>query len=264
MSVYKLSIVQFSPDRTSLTKNLAAMEQYLSQVPADADFILLPEAWLGTTVLPWETYKEVVTSLYARLCCPDALLVGGAQYVRAGQKVYCRGMAFGGTSGVAVTYEKIFPSQAVGERLNVSPGSTLPVLDFRGVRLGIVICVDLFYPELVRSLALRGASLILNPVTVPANRISLWQSIGMTRAAENTVFLAVANNTQILYRDGREVPGQSFLAYPDGCTLLTCGPEPGVYTFTFDLSLITQVRQRWPYLTDVKLNRKKIWGFIPH
>ncbi|WP_258359556.1 carbon-nitrogen hydrolase family protein [Moorella sulfitireducens] len=261
MELYKLSIIQFSPERTYLAKNLESMKRYLSMVPVDTHIILLPEAWLGTRILTWEEYYDNVLALHAVLQCPDALLVAGAQYVQVGQMVYSLGIAWSNYLNKPLIFEKIFPSHAVGERLHIASGSNLPVFDHLGLRLGVIICVDLFYPELVRSLALRGASLILNPASIPANRARLWQSIGITRASENTVFLAMTNNTNVHYRDGRKVEGQSFFAYPDGQTLLTCGQEPGVYSFTFSPSLIEQLRQRWPYIEDIKNNAKKLLDF---
>lgn len=228
------------------------MEEYLAEVPKDTEVILLPEAWMGSQVLTEEKYKELVFQLYKRLPQEGPLLIPGAQYVNMGSKVYSLGMALGGKLKEPLYYPKIFPSQAIGERAYVEPGNRLLVIEHQGSGIGILVCVDLFYPELARNLALRGALLILNPANIPEERMPLWHSLGLTRACENTVFLAMANNTYTYYPDGREVKGESFVAYPDGYTLLTCGKEPGVYTLDLDLSLIPRVRQRWPYLEDIR------------
>ncbi|MCL6558455.1 MAG: hypothetical protein K6U74_06560 [Firmicutes bacterium] len=71
--------------------------------------------------------------------------------------------------------------------------------------------------------------------------------------------MVAANNTATSYPDGWEVQGESFVAYPDGYTLLSCGRKPGVYYFDLDLSRVNKVRQRWPYLEDVRSNGESIY-----
>ncbi|SHI35303.1 carbon-nitrogen hydrolase family protein [Desulfofundulus thermosubterraneus] len=278
MSWVKLAIVQFPRDRTDLDQNIAQMHKFLDEITADVDVVLLPEDWLGATVIDWDDYQEIIVKLFHGAILsrgksggyiPDGphvvgspsltpVLVSGAQYVRAEGGIFSRGMILGGELSAPVFFEKQFPSQAIGERKYVKPGTLLPVIRHRGTPLGVVVCVDIMYPEIVRSLALRGALLILNPANIPAARMPLWQSVGITRACENTVFVVAANNTATSYPDGREVQGDSFVAYPDGYTLLSCGREPGVYYFDLDLSRVNKVRQRWPYLEDVRSNRESI------
>ncbi|HHW44765.1 MAG TPA: carbon-nitrogen hydrolase family protein [Desulfotomaculum sp.] len=260
MSSLKLAIVQFPRDTTNLNKNITLMQQYFSQITAGAEVILLPEDWLGATVIDWNDYRRIVTELFHTLKDSSSrpLLVSGAQYVRAEGNIYSRGVVLGGALSAPVAFEKHFPSRAIGERGYVKPGSLLPVVEHRGIALGMAVCVDIMYPELVRGLTLRGALLVLNPANIPATRMPMWQGIGIARACENTVFVATANNTATAYPDGREVLGESFVVYPDGYTLLACGREPGVFYFDLDLSRLDRVRRRWPYLEDVRTNREII------
>jgi predicted amidohydrolase len=67
-----------------------------------------------------------------------------------------------------------------------------PVFDFRGQFFGVMICFDWFFPEMARSLALRGAQIILHP----SNLVLPWcQKAMLTRSIENRVFTATANRT---------------------------------------------------------------------
>ncbi len=252
MDILKLALVQFPRSNTDLEKNICQMQVYLTQIAPNTDIILMPEDWLGPNVIGLEQYQEIVEILFQGLKNKGCLLVSGAQYVQHQGRIYSRGMFWGGDVAAPVYFEKHFPSQAIGERGYVTPGSLLPIVEHRGVTVGAVVCVDLMYPEIARNLALRGALLILNPANIPAARMPLWHSVGITRACENTVFVAMANNTHTSYPDGREVRGESFVAFPDGCTFLTCGQEPGVFYFEIDLFRVKRTRQRWPYLEDVK------------
>lgn len=69
-----------------------------------------------------------------------------------------------------------------------------PVFTWRDQRFGVMICFDWFFPEMARSLALRGAQIILHP----ANLVLPWcQKAMLTRSIENRVFTATANRTGV-------------------------------------------------------------------
>ncbi|MGB9793245.1 MAG: carbon-nitrogen hydrolase family protein [Thermacetogeniaceae bacterium] len=257
MTGLKLAIIQFPREKRALEPNISKMKSYLKGVAPDTDVVLLPENWLGSIQIEWSDYQKVVLQMLECLQASKALLVSGAQYIRTGSYCLERGMFISKESSAPVVYEKLFPSQPVGERGFLAPGSKSPVISHKGVLLGAAVCVDLFYPEVIRSLALRGALLVVNPANIPVNRIGLWQQIGVVRACENTIFVAMANNTCTCYSDHRQVMGGSFVAYPDGFNLISFGNQPGVYYAELDLDVIQQVRQRWPYLEDIR-NRKHL------
>lgn len=251
MSRIKLAVVQFPRQISVLDPNIELMTEYLSTISPDTDIILLPEGWMGPLLMEEPDCLNLIQDLYKKISAGDCLLVSGAQYLNIGGRNIARGYFLSRHLNEPVPYEKLFPSQAIGERDFIDPGSLLPVVEHKGVIVGTAVCVDFFYPEVVRSLALRGASLVLNPANIPTNRMPLWQHLGVTRASENTIFTAMANNTGSNYPDKRQITGDSFVAFPDGFQLFTFGPEPGIYYSKLDLSLIDQVRQRWPYLDDI-------------
>jgi len=73
---------------------------------------------------------------------------------------------------------------------NVKP----PVFEFNEQKFGVMICFDWFFPEMARSLALRGAQVILHP----SNLVLPWcQKAMLTRSLENRVFTATANRTGV-------------------------------------------------------------------
>ncbi|MBN2171985.1 MAG: hypothetical protein JW819_11770 [Candidatus Krumholzibacteriota bacterium] len=81
------------------------------------------------------------------------------------------------------------------------------VHEFRGLRLGLMICFDWIFPELARHLALAGADLIAQPANLV---LTLCQDAMVTRAVENRVWTLTAN------RVGEE-------RFPDGETLRFTG-----------------------------------------
>lgn len=245
----RLALVQFPRSARDHEANIRRMTDYLVNT-APVDVVLLPENWLGPRVIAWADYLAIIEQLAAVLP-PGCLLVSGAQYIQTADGIFSRGL-FWTPGREAVPFDKQFPSQAIKERHSVSRGRLLPVVEHRGTRIGALVCVDLMYPELARRLALQGAEIILNPAGIPASRLELWQALGMVRAAENTVFVAMANNTGTSYDDGREVSGGSFVAGPYGYGFNAVGPQGGIFYFNLDLAQIAVVRQRWPYLADIR------------
>lgn len=249
----RLALVQFPRQARDRKSNAGRMAGYLAGC-APADIVLLPEDWMGPGVIDWPEYLSAVRKL-AKALPAGSLLVSGAQYTRTPEGVFSRGL-FLGPAGEAV-FEKRFPSRAVGERGFVRPGRFSPVLEHRGVKVGAAVCVDLMYPELVRHLALSGAQVILSPANIPADRLDLWRALGLVRAAENTVFVAVANNTATAYGDGRPVEGGSFVARPYGHGFASAGSGEGIHFFEIDPEEITAARKRWPYLDDIQELRNR-------
>lgn len=245
----RLALVQTARDRFDKTKNLRNTERLLKSI-RNVDIICLPENWVGAVALEEREMEDVLLmiSQYARGGGYTAL--AGSLIASRGDHMIASGHVIGPDGSVLGYTEKIFPSLAVNERDFIRPGERLPLFEVDGLRFGLIICVDLFYPEIARSLARRGAHILFNPSNIPSNRITLWRTLVSTRAAENTVYVAFTNNTKSCYPDDREVNGHSMLAAPWGEIIFEADAEEGVYIVELDLSQISAVRRRWPYLKD--------------
>lgn len=118
-----------------------------------------------------------------------------------------------------------------GEKKFFSPGDTgFWVEDFKGVKIGVMICFDWFFPESMRTLALRGAQVIAHP----ANLVLPWCPEGMKiRSLENRVFSATADRVGV--ERGLRYIGQSQVVSPNGSLLTRLGHDaPAVSVVTVD------------------------------
>lgn len=152
--------------------------------------------------------------------------------------------------------EKVYPSRATGERVEISGGTRLGIVEVNGWRVGCIICVDAMYPELTRLLAKHGVDLIVNPSSISVDRVSLWRSLGLIRAFENSAYFASAMGTGYKYPDGRDVLGGSFAASPNGEFVLTVdlGAE-GLFTTVINYNEIKYARsRRGGYVDDLRNN----------
>ncbi len=198
----------------------------------NTDLIVLPENWVGTRVLSNEEFNEYVEMLKAIAKDINALIIGGAVYVNInGKNVSVCPPMVSGRGGLINYSEKVYPSRATGERVEISGGTRLGIVEVNGWRVGCIICVDAMYPELTRLLAKHGVDLIVNPSSISVDRVSLWRSLGLIRAFENSAYFASAMGTGgYKYPDGRDVLGGSFAASPNGEFVLTVDLVLRVYS----------------------------------
>jgi predicted amidohydrolase len=108
-----------------------------------------------------------------------------------------------GPDGLVGLYRKVHLYYR--ETLLFAPGNVgFPVFDLPFGKVGMMICFDWIYPESVRTLALRGAQLIIHPSNLVMPHCP---DAMVTRCLENRVFSATAN------RDGTEDRGGEKLAF---------------------------------------------------
>lgn len=91
------------------------------------------------------------------------------------------------------THPATIPPAEDGEL--TSPGETFGVFEVDGLRMGLVVCSEMWTPEVARIVALRGAEVILSPAGGGFTSLSRnWQVINRARAIENVCYVALTNN----------------------------------------------------------------------
>ena len=133
------------------------------------------------------------------------------------------------------------------------PGEVLPppVL-FRGVRVSLLICYDVEFPETVRRAALAGAELIIVPTAQMEPFSFVAEQLIRTRAWENQAYVAYVN------RCGAEQEltyvGRSSIVSPYGEVLASLSAtDTGLMTASIDTDVVARARVENPYLDDLRL-----------
>ncbi|MFU1478790.1 carbon-nitrogen hydrolase family protein [Roseovarius sp. C7] len=125
-----------------------------------------------------------------------------------------------------VIYRKGFLYGAYEKEIFTPAGPNVVTFDHAGLKIGLLICFDVEFPECTRSLALAGAELILVPTALPAQPGSPFIANAMipVRAYENQLFVAYCDHADADAAFAYQ--GLSCIAAPDG-TLLSQAPETG-------------------------------------
>ena len=126
------------------------------------------------------------------------------------------------------------------ERLCFEPGSSPPpVVETHVGFVGVAVCYDAFFPEVMRMLSLAGADVIAVPMNSPVLAAPLEPLIAdlITACASahvNRVYVAQADRTGT--ERGVEWVGASVVVDPDGRMLTTKAPGEALLTATVDLA----------------------------
>lgn len=149
------------------------------------------------------------------------------------------------TNGAVIgSYKKIHLFSLMEEEKYFSSGNKIVVCETSIGPIGIMICYDLRFPELCRSLALKGALVVLVSAQWPLVRIDHWNVLLRARAIENQIFIAAANGCG--NDDGIKFGGHSQIISPTGNILAMAGADPCLKYAELNLKEISEFRNNIP------------------
>ncbi|MEU2337441.1 carbon-nitrogen hydrolase family protein [Streptomyces sp. NPDC006654] len=135
------------------------------------------------------------------------------------------------------------------ERDHFTPGEQ-PVIqvELGGLTVGLMICYDVEFPELVRAHALAGTDLLLVPTANMHPFQFVAESLVPVRAWESQMYVAYVNRVG---SEGEfEFVGLSTLAGPDGIARARAGRGTELLLAEADPALLAASREANPYLKD--------------
>lgn len=191
----RVGFYQFRPEFGQVRKNVLKVVGALETV--SADIIVLPELpFTGYYFkdreelfgLAEEVHNSPHISLLHRLCKErDFYLVTG--FAEKYKEKLFNSAVLIGPEGVLHTYRKL---HLFNEEKNWFDAGdiSLQINEVRGARLGLMVCFDWIFPEVVRVLALQGANIICHPSNLV---LSYCQHTMISRCIENGIFAITAN-----------------------------------------------------------------------
>jgi N-carbamoylputrescine amidase len=168
---------------------------------------------------------------------PDGRLLRGRLPDESPVTVYRKNAVSAYRWGEAVNDEKYY----------FKPGSGFAIFDTPMARIGVLICLDRWFPEAWRVLALRGAEVICVVNASMGDVDALFVPMMRVCAAQNVVFTVAVNRVGDEEVAGRHAKyyGQSCIADPAGKVLAEASRDtPEVLAARLDLDQVIEVRQR--------------------
>lgn len=139
------------------------------------------------------------------------------------------------------------------------PGTGAPALfELEGLRIGLMICFDVEFPETVRAAAVRGAELVIVPTALSVGNDPVTDSLIPARAMENGVYVAYANHSGM--EAGLELSGHSVVAAPSGTVLAAAGAEAELLITDLAARQVSDAQRITPYLAELRNDLYQRWG----
>jgi predicted amidohydrolase len=133
----------------------------------------------------------------------------------------------------------------------MTPGSKIanPIRTSVG-KLGMLICYDLRFPEMSRSLAAAGSEILVAPSAwvKGKSKEEHWITINKTRAIENGCYVIAPDQVGNIYC------GRSIVVDPFGKILLDMKKRQGIGIVNISLEKVKQTRKTLPLLKNRRLD----------
>ena len=183
-------------------------------------------------------------------------LVGSLTLMSEDGRMFNRSVLISDRGEVVASYDKIhmfdatLPSGTViKESSAYRPGERAVTADTPWGRLGLSVCYDLRFPQLYRSLAQHGASMLAIPSSFQRETGKAhWHVLMRARAIENACFV-IAPALCGDHPGKRATYGHSLVVDPWGEVIADGGEAPGVVCADLDLAQVDKVRGMLPSLT---------------
>lgn len=222
--------------------NLSTIEQEIDQVKKRFPFIqmvVLPElcTFGASTELAVEVPGEVENCFREAARRNDIWLIPGSIFERRNGKVFNTAPVINPAGKVVARYSKRYPFLPYEK--GVTRGEDFVVFEVPGVgKLGLMICYDMWHPEMVRQLAWMGAEAIIVPTLTNTIDRHVELAIAKANAACNQVYFVNINNA------GRLGNGQSIVVGPDGNIIHQAPSTREIITVELDFDYVRRTRER--------------------
>ncbi len=246
------------------SENITHAREMIDEAASNAALVILPEMWN----CPYETrlfpdYAEEMGDSPTLDAISKAAKKNGV-YIVAGSipekhegNIYNSSFIFNPMGEIIGVHRKVhlFDIDVPGkisfrESETLTAGSQITVVDTPLCKIGICICYDMRFSELLRLMALEGADLIVVPgafnlTTGPAH----WKPLIQVRAIDNQVFVAAASPARDPDAD-YVAYGHSMVCDPWGTVLKEAGTGEEIIYNTINLEIIPKIRQELPLLKN--------------
>jgi len=256
----KVAIVQFKAS-TKKETNLKKIIDYITKAAEKkATLVAFPEFMMFYTNSSQSSKQlanlaETITGNFitsiAKCAKENHIDVVGSFYEKSTKKdrVYDTSFIIAKTGKVISRYRKIHLYDALGFRESdkMIKGSKIakPVSTTIG-KIGMMICYDLRFPEMSRSLAVAGSEILIVPSAwVKGNmKDEHWITINKTRAIENGCYVISPDQVGNIYC------GRSLVIDPYGKILLDMKKKQGIGYVNIELKNVKQIRKILPLLKN--------------
>lgn len=261
-SKFKIGVCQM-PVVKSKEQNISKARSMIKEAAAGGcSLVVLPEMFncpYNSSLFPEyaEIYPEGSTlkMLSAAASEEKIYLVGGSIPEREENIIYNTSFVFGPRGELLAKHQKVHlfdvdlpDGLSFHESRTLGAGKNITVVKTELCTLGVAVCYDIRFPELIRLMALMGAEIVILPAAFNMNTgPAHWELLLRTRAVDNQVFIvgaSSARDTEASYVSY----GNSLIADPWGKIIAQAGEKEMILYGDIDLQVLEETREALPLL----------------
>lgn len=259
----KVTCIQMDMQFAKPEENFAHAEDLIRQAVKDSpDVLVLPETW-NTGFFPKEDLELLADrdgkTVKARIGALAKefgvnIVAGSVANVKNG-KVYNTAYVFDREGNCIASYDKTHLFTPMGEDSYFEKGDHLCRFTLDGKSCGLIICYDVRFPELTRSLTVPGLDVLFMVAQWPDVRTFHLRSLTTARAIENQMFLCCCNSCG---KAGQtQYGGNSAIIDPWGETIALAGEGEELLSAECDFSILQNIRTSINVFAD---RRPELYG----
>jgi predicted amidohydrolase len=241
-SSVKVAVAQVPVVRGDARANLDALEGWMAEAAAKGvKLLVFPECYL--TGYMFDDRASALASAIAAdgaeigritaLCAQHDMEVIVGFLETRGDRLHNSAAVIGPAGAIGVHRKRHMPYLGADRFVDEPDGVEPSLFDTRIGRVGVAICYEIRFPEIMRTLALGGADIIALPTNWPVQSALLAASFTKVRAAENFVYLLVANRADA---EGKaDFLGESQIVDPLGALVRNAERTEGLLAAVVDL-----------------------------
>jgi predicted amidohydrolase len=258
-NMLKIALISMRPYIGNKIKNLEKMKKFITN--SNADFYIF-----GEMSLTGYRCKDNIRELAENI---DGFSISFLKKLAKNKKCYIifgmprldekiKGIIYNSAilihpNGRIDIYDKwFFPNFGpFEEKLFFDEGENINIINTKFGRIGLIICYDIFFPELCKAYTLQGADIIICISASPSITKKYFERIIPTRAIENTTFFFYSNlvGTQedLTFWGGSQ-------GYDPLGNLLIKAPyyKESIITFEIDINQVNIARSNRPVIRDIR------------
>lgn len=158
---------------------------------------------------------------------------------------------------IVAAYRKLhlYDAFSAQESENVEPGCDLPpIIEVAGMKVGMMTCYDVRFPEIARRLAVDGAEVLALPAAWVRGlgKEAHWEVMVTARALENTCYVVAVGECGV-----RNI-GASMVVDPLGVAVVRAGEAPALLFADIEQQRIAHARMTLPVLANRRFSAPEL------
>jgi omega-amidase len=253
----KVGLFQYSPEWEDKETNKKKILEILKSTNLNFDLIVFPEMTLtGFTMKtslsePFNINESPTLKFFTQLAKDFSTCVVAGFIEQENDKVFNTLFFIDQNGEIIAKYRKIHLFSFSKEDKFYCSGNEPVMVENRNQKIGLSICYDLRFPELFRVYAKSKVDLIINIANWPVTRIEHYVHLLKARSIENQCFVIGVN--RVGYGGKEYYDGRSSIFDPLGNEIVCVRDEEKLIEAEIDLNQIKNVREKFPFLNDIKL-----------